>query len=250
VRRRPENGVVDEGVPQTVSAAGAKAVATPDADGSERFEGEPRDEDLVPGWLALLVLLLLLAVTAAGGFVLRGVLTRGQQTTPATVSEDAWKAALERDPEDLEARLNLAYAYQQQQRWDDALKQYEEVLKRDPENLAAMYNRGVVLLAKGRPKEAEAALWDVLKAAPDHVLAAKTLGELYLSRKHYKSALFTVEPVLKSQPQYADLQYIAGYASEQLGRRDAAIAYYRAALTYAPDMAEAKEGLKRLEAGQ
>lgn len=209
---------------------------------------EIRDEDLVPGWLALLVLLLLLAVTAAGGFVLRGVLTGGKQATPATVAEDAWKAAVEKDPEDVDARLNLAYAYQQQQEWGAALEQYAEVLKRDPQNLAALYNRGVVLLQQGKTKEAEAALWDVLKVAPDHVLAAKTLGEIYLSQKHYKSALFTVEPVLKAQPQYADLQYIAGYASEQLGRRDAAVAYYRAALQYAPDMTEAKEGLKRLGA--
>lgn len=211
---------------------------------------EIREEDLVPGWLALLVLLLLLAVTATGGFVLRGVLTRGKQATPATVAEDQWKAAVERDPEDIEARLNLAYSYQQQQEWDAAMQQYAEVLKRDPQNLAALYNKGVVLLQQGKAKEAEAALWDVLKVAPDHVLAAKTLGELYISQKHYKSALFTVEPVLKTQPQYADLQYIAGYASEQLGKRDAAIAYYRAALQYAPDMLEAKEGLKRLGAGQ
>lgn len=209
---------------------------------------EVKDEDLVPGWLALLVLLLLLGVTAVGGFVLRGVLTGGKQATPATVAEDAWKAAVEKDPEDVEARLNLAYAYQQQQEWEAALEQYAEVLKRDPQNLAALYNKGVVLLQQGKTKEAEAALWDVLKVAPDHVLAAKALGEIYLSQKHYKSALFTVEPVLKSQPQYADLQYIAGYASEQLGRRDAAIAYYRAALQYAPDMTEAKEGLKRLGA--
>ncbi|MCX8007703.1 MAG: tetratricopeptide repeat protein [Coriobacteriia bacterium] len=210
----------------------------------------PAEEDLVPGWLALLVLLLLLAVTAAGGFALRGALTRGKQTTPATVAESTWKAAVEKDPEDLEARINLAYAYQQQQRWDEALAQYAEVLKRDPKNLAALYNKGVVLLQQGKTKEAEAALWDVLKTAPDHVLAAKTLGELYLSQKHYKSALFTVEPVLKTQPQYADLQYIAGYASEQLGKRDAAISYYQAALKFAPDMPEAKEGLQRLGARQ
>ncbi|MDI6693160.1 MAG: tetratricopeptide repeat protein [Anaerosomatales bacterium] len=235
---------------QDASLAVGEEAAGVEASEREGSEREPREEDLVPGWLALLVLLLLLAVTAAGGFVLRGVLTRGKQATPATVAEDAWKAALERDPEDLEARLNLAYSYQQQQRWDDALAQYEEVLKRDPQNLAAMYNRGMVLLAQGKSKDAEAALWEVLKVAPDHVLAAKTLGELYLSQKHYKSALFTVEPVLKSQPQYADLQYIAGYASEQLGKRDEAIAYYRAALKYAPDMAEAKDGLKRLGASQ
>lgn len=230
------------------TASSAPDDDTLDVASIDRVAGDLREEDLVPGWLALLVLILLLVVTATGGFVLRGVLTRGKQATPPTVSEDVWKAALERDPEDVEARLGLAYAYQQQQRWSDALTEYEEVLRRDPKNLAAMYNRGVVLLAEGRTKEAEAALWDVLEEAPDHVLAAKTLGELYLSQKHYKSALFTVEPVLESQPQYADLQYIAGYACEQLGKRDEAISHYRAALEYAPDMTEAKEGLERLGA--
>lgn len=205
------------------------------------------DKDLVPGWLALLVLVLLLAVTGLGGYVLRGVLVGDDRVdTPAESAVEEWTRKVASDPQSVEAHLNLGYAYQQQSKWNLALQQYEAVLDLDPQNMAAMYNKGVVLLQEGDKKAAEKTLWDVLEITPDHVLAAKTLGEMYLEQKHYKSALVAVEPVIEAQPEFADLQFIAGYASEQLGQKDKASAYYKAALTYSPDLVDARKGLERL----
>ena len=205
------------------------------------------EKELVPGWLALLVLVLLLAVTALGGFVLRGALTGDERVdNPAELAVGEWKDKVAADPEDVDARLNLGYAYQQQGEWASALEQYDAVLERDPQNMAGMYNKGVVFLQTGETKAAEETLWDVLEIAPDHALAAKTLGEFYLEQKHFKSALFAVEPVIETRPEFADLEFIAGYASEQLGDAEKAITYYRAALKYSPDLVEAREGLERL----
>ncbi len=204
------------------------------------------DDSLVPGWLALLVLVLLLAVFALAGFIIRGLLTEDRVATPAEAAKEQWERAVADDPTDIDALLNLGYAYQQEGSYEEAIRQYDEVLALDARNLAAMYNKGVCLNALGKRNEAEEVLWDVLEIAPDHVLAAKTLGQMYIERKHYKSALATVEPVLQQRPEFADLQYLAGYASEQLGDTETAIERYRAALTYAPDMVEARQGLERL----
>lgn len=206
--------------------------------------------DLIPGWLALLVLVLLLAIAGLGGYLIRGAMTDETVTTPTELTVQEKEQQVKSNPEDPEALLALGYAYQQEARYDEALELYAKTLELDPGNTGALYNKGVVLTLLGRPKDAEAAYWDVLEVAPDHALAAKALGQYYVDKKQYKSALVALEPVIAAQPQYADLQYLAGYSCEQLGITETAITYYRGALTYNPDYQEAKDGLKRLGASE
>lgn len=222
-----------------------------DADPVQTRESVSRpDTRLVPVWLAVLVLVLLLAVAVLAGFMIRGLIV---DETPASVTEmtlEDWQREVEADPSDPDALIGLGYAYQQSGDYDRALEMYDRALELDPGNPGALYNKGVALLALGRGEEAEVVLWDVLEATPDHVLAAKTLGEYYIGLKQYKSALTALEPVAKARPEFADLQYLAGYSCEQLGLTEAAITYYRGALTYVPDHVEAREGLERLEGGR
>jgi len=201
----------------------------------------------VPVWLAVLVLVLLLAVMGVGGFVLRGVIDR--EPSASSVAEldiSKWEEAVKLNPDDLEAHLNLGFAYQQAERFDDALEQYDFVVGRAPSDTAALYNRGVVLLALDREQEAEESLWAVLEVEPGHVLAAKSLGELYASRREFRSLIEAVRPVVEQNESSADLQFLMGLAYENLGQTDWARARYQLALKYYPDMQEAKEGLERV----
>lgn len=206
--------------------------------------------ELIPGWLALLVLVLLLAVAGLGGYLIRGALTGAPVVTPTQLAVDEMEQQLESDPNDPERLLALGYAYQQEARYEEALELYSQTLAIDPGNTGALYNKGVVLTLLGKPKEAEVAYWDVLEVAPDHALAAKALGDYYVDKKQYKSALTALEPVIAAQPQYADLQYLAGYSCEQLGITETAITYYRGALSYDPANQGAKDGLDRLGAAE
>lgn len=226
---------------------GAPVTNAPGAPSTADVPGAPGlTEHLVPGWLALLVLVLLLAVAALGGFALRGALTGENASTPREFAIIDWERQVDENPNDPDTMLGLGYAYQEQGRLDDALGMYEAVLELDPGNTGALYNKGVVLTELGRAEDAEVVFWDILEAAPDHALAAKALGEYYIDRQEYQSALVALEPVVEARPQFADLQYLAGHACEQLGLTTQAVEYYRGALTYAPDYIEAKEGLERL----
>lgn len=204
--------------------------------------------DLIPGWLALLVLILLLAVAAIGGYVVRGIIVGRTTSAPAVADVSGWERRVAADPTDIDSLLGLGYAHQSAGQYDEALAQYDAALAIDPKNTAALYNSGIVLMHQKRFSAAEDVLWDVLEIAPDHALAAKALGEYYVAKHQYKSALATLEPVVEARPYYADLQYLAGYSCEQLGRPDEAEAYYRGALTYAPEYVEARDGLARLGA--
>lgn len=229
-------------------APGATGVTDAGAPAIEEGGQPGRDPaELVPGWLAITVLLLLLAVATLGGYIVRGVLVGDDGGTTATdVAVAEWERRVEREPDDPDSLLGLGYAYQQEGRFEEAYEAYREAIAIDPENTGALYNSGVVLLELGRGKEAEVAFWDVLEITPDHALAAKSLGELYIAKKQYKSALVALEPVIEVRPQFADLQYLAGYSCEQLGLASQAAEYYRGALTYAPDYVEARDGLRRL----
>lgn len=214
---------------------------TPESDGADD------DSQQVPVWLAALVLVLLLAVMAVGGFVLRGVIDREPQASSVAELDIAkWEDAVKIDPDDLEAHLNLGFAYQQAERFDDALGQYDFVVARSPSDTAALYNRGVVLLALDRGLEAEETWWSVLEIEPGHVLAAKSLGQYYAGRREYRSLIEAVRPVVEQNESAADLQYLMGLAYENLGNVDWARARYQLALKYYPDMQEAKEGLDRI----
>lgn len=205
------------------------------------------DPQMVPVWLAVLVLVLLLAVMGVGGFALRGLMDRPQRAESGAALDVAkWEDAVKLNADDLEAHLNLAFAYQQVERYDDALAQYDFVLERTPADTAALFNKGVVLRALDRDDEAEAVWWDALEADPGHVLAAKSLGELYADQREYRSLIEAVRPVVQQHESSADLQYLMGLAYENLGNRQWARARYELALKYYPDMKEAREGLDRL----
>ncbi len=208
--------------------------------------GEVSSDDLVPGWLAALVLVLLLAVVGLGGFLARGLIGEPRATSPQQREVDTRLAEVAADPDDLRARLALGFAYQQAGRFDEALAEYEAVLAIIPTDTAALYNTGVIHLELGQAAEAEEALWEVLKVNPEHVLAAKVLGEYYADRGHYRSLVEAVRPAAEANESSADLQYLMGLAYENLGRADWAEVRYRLALKYYPDMAEASEGLERL----
>lgn len=206
---------------------------------------DPHD-GLVPVWLAAVVLVLLLALMGVGGYILAGVVSGEGDTSPLGRDITAWERTVAESPDDPAAHLELGFSYQQDRRYDDALVQYDLVLKYSPQDTAALYNMGVVLLELGRDDEAEERLWDVLEADETHVLAAKTLGELYADRQEYRSLIVAVRPAVEAHETAADLQYLMGLAYENLDRADWAEARYRLALTYMPDMTEAREGLRRL----
>lgn len=208
---------------------------------------DQHDEDsLVPGWLAILVLLLLLAVVGVAGFVVRGFMDDRASRDPVAASIAAYQKEVATNPADSGARLNLAYTYQQARRYDDALAQYDEVLRLDPQDLAALYNKGVIAYARGDKKAAEEWWWKVLALDPAHALAAKSLGDYYASNGHYRSLIEAVRPAVEAKPSLADLQYLMGMAYEKLGKTDWARERYRLALQYAPDMTEARAGYTRM----
>jgi tetratricopeptide (TPR) repeat protein len=219
---------------------------TDDTHAEEESPRPQADGDLVPSWLALLVLVLIVAVVGVGGFVVRGLLADRDKTSPTKADVAQWSSAVAKKPGDVDARLNLAYAYQQDKQYELALAEYDKVLQQSPKQTAALYNKGVLLLLIGKTKAGETALWDVLEIDPANVLAARALADYYASSGHYKSAIVALKPVVDAKPSLADLQAMLALAYEKTGDTALAVEHYRMALRFAPDLQEAQAGLTRL----
>lgn len=231
----------------------SEAPSAPDDGLADNHEPMPAElqspEDTVPAWLAVLVLVLLLLVMGVGGFVLRGVIAgRSPVRTAAEYQIDQAKRNLVVNPQQADAHLQLAYAYQEDGKYDKALAEYAKALTIDPKNTAAYYNKGLIYERLGISDKALSAFWAVLNIDPTHELAAKELGKYYAAHKEYRSLVIAVRPAAEARPEMADLQYLLGFAYENIGHPDWAAERYRMALRYVPDMAEAKAGLIRLGA--
>jgi tetratricopeptide (TPR) repeat protein len=231
-----DTDAADEAEPQDGDALPAVSAETP----------PHADENLVPAWLALLVLVLIVAVVGVGGFIVRGLMTTREATSPTKADIAEWSAAVSGAPDDVTARLNLAYAYQKDGQFEAALAEYDRVLKQSPKETAALYNKGVIYMAQGQAKKGETALWDALEIDPTNVLAAKELGTYYTTLGHYKSVIVALKPAVDAKPTLADLQALLALAYEKTGQKDLAVDHYRMALQFAPDMQEALDGLARL----
>lgn len=204
----------------------------------------------MPHWLVLLVLALLLAVVALSGYLLVRWTTTGSLVGDSAHSEiDRLKAEVLADPNDVDARVSLGYAYQEEGRLEEAVTAYDDAIAMDGGNLGALYNRGACLVELDRVKEAEASFVAVIELAPGHALAAKALGDYYVSTKQYEKIPAAVEQAAVANPEMADLRVLLGIAYEKAGRAEEAAVEYRRALELAPEIVEAKQGLERVEGG-
>ena len=199
-----------------------------------------------PKWLVILVVVLAVAVVGTGAFTVLTITGERRYEAPEDHEIRDLSAIVERNPRDLESRLALAYAYQQAERYDRALAEYEFVLAERPDEPAALYNAGLCLLAVGREAEGEELLEATLQSWPEHALAATVLAGLLAERGEWAEIAEILPPVLDADEQLSNLQALLGRAYEELGETQLAEERYRLALKYDSDQSEALEGVERL----
>jgi len=229
-------------------AAGAAEPATTQPAAAPRLAETPA---LVPTWVALVVLGVLLALAALGGYGVHELLDGGNAAERRQLAAiESWRTKVAESPQDVQSRLKLANALVDAGQYRSAVVEYDTVLKENPNDVAALYGRASVLSSMGDVRDAESAYWAVLQQEPGHVRAAEALGDYYASKAQYRSLIVAVKPAVAVHPTEARLQYLLGLAYENTGHRDWAIERYRLALKAVPDMPEATAALACLGANK
>jgi tetratricopeptide (TPR) repeat protein len=101
-------------------------------------------------------------------------------STPSPAREKELEAAVARNPQDLEARIELARVYLAQKNLKNAWKQTQEALRLSPGDPRALTYEGLIRVAAGQPEAAVGPLRAAIAKKPDLLEARLQLAYAYL----------------------------------------------------------------------
>ena len=136
----------------------------------------------VPPWVVAVLL-----VATVGSVVVTGLLRDAEPevspAAPSVAGDDPFaffEDRVERQPNDVAARLDLAHRYLDAGRIEEALAEYAVVLELDPDEAEANAHVGMILYLSDRPESALESVDRALKAAPDYPEALFFRGVIQL----------------------------------------------------------------------
>ena len=146
-------------------------------------------------------------------------------------AEAALTKALELSPNDPESESLLGWAQMLQEKYDDALLNFQHVLMRQPANALARINVGYICLKKRIFGEAIEHLSKAIRLDNDKkatLYAHFYLGLVYLDREMYEDAETFFQKTLVLGPNLIEASYELGRARWFAGNRDGALDAWRA----------------------
>jgi len=157
--------------------------------------------------------------------------------------ESIWRKALEVVPYNVRAYYNLGLAMQNQGRFGEAIKNYNQAIRLNPDYYRAYYNLGHLMQSGGRLKEAVGYYQRAIAIKPDLADAYCNLGSAFLSMGRFDEAISEYHKALSIQPNDAETYNNLGLAFIRLGRFDEAERQLRKALEITPDLPDAHRNL-------
>jgi tetratricopeptide (TPR) repeat protein len=171
-------------------------------------------------------------------------------------AETALGKALDLAPNDLEAVSLLGWAQMYQEKYDDALMNFQRVLMKEPANALARINVGFICLKKGIFGEAIEHLSKAIRLDNDPkatLYAHYYLGLVYLEREMFEDAETFFRKSIALGPNLLEAYYELGRAQWLADQRDGARETWRAgaaANKFNPWGKRCAEVVAKVEAGE
>jgi tetratricopeptide (TPR) repeat protein len=195
--------------------------------------------------------LLVLVVATFGGYYYYDRYYSNEVSAPEKIISQA-QQAVEKNPQDPEARLGLAEAYMVNRRYDDALGEANQVMAAFPNNQHAWLVVGVANALKGNPKDAVEPLQKFYDANKDAEMpglnkvlqsAAFYLGDSYLQLNQPDKAVPVLEKAVEWSQTDSDAMVKLGTAYIAVQRFENAVTMFQAATRFVPNYTEAYQGM-------
>lgn len=142
-----------------------------------------------------------------------------------------FKKALAFDPQNATAHTYLGKIYQSQGKTAEAIKEFKVVVQNDRTSVTARNNLGNALLQAKQYSDAEKEFKAAAKMDPLNPLADYTLGILYTQTDRFSEAETQFNKVAKVSPRDGNVFYALGSLFNKTGRHEEAIKNLEKALT-------------------
>lgn len=140
------------------------------------------------------------------------------------------------EPENAGYNYDLGVCYQMLGRQDLAMKAYEKALSLNPKLYAAHYRVGTLYMTMDKPKEADAAFRRAIEINPRFAKSFVELGTLYLNHDYPEAAMQVLQAGAAINDNNAWLQDRLGLAHNGLKQYDKAIESFKKALELKSDL--------------
>ena len=219
--------------------------AEPDRDGHAEV-----DTQGVPRWMAVAVIVLIVAIVGVGGLLVFSVFAETDPVPMSAVERDIilYQDKVAKNPQDPQAHGSLAQAFLAAKRYPEALTEADRLIKLEPKNLGGFYLRGLAFRLTGDYDGALKAYDAVLALVPTEAEALYQKSLVMKAKGDVDGARTLLEAAVAASPMASDFRVALGAIFESMGQKDKAVEQYRAALKYVPDYAPALEALSRLGA--
>lgn len=157
-----------------------------------------------------------------------------------------WRKAVELDPEDEKARVNLGFALDHDGLIDEAIEQYRKAIDIAPEHAAAYDNLAQDLLQRGKLDDAIATLQGGLAVKPQNARAQANLGAALYQKGDIAGAIDHSRKALEVEPANPDAHNTLGLALWKHGDLEPALEHLRAAVSANADSLPYQNNLGRL----
>jgi tetratricopeptide (TPR) repeat protein len=161
-------------------------------------------------------------------------------------NETLWVNVIENYPNAHVAHNRLGIAYFDQDRLDEAIKEYKEAIKLNPEYLQAYSNLGLAYLNLGMFDTAIKEFKAALKLKPDNPMVYKAynnLGNAYFELGRFDSAIENYMAALRLKPGSSKLYYNLGLTYIRNDQLDEAIKNFQTAIRLKPKFLDAHRKL-------
>ena len=147
---------------------------------------------------------------------------------------------------------NLGAALSRQDRFEEAIEQYQLALKIKPEYSDAHYNLGYALAKTGKLDEGLSHFREAVRIEPNRVKYLNNLGVALVLKSNYSEAIDHLQTALKINPSDADLHNNLGLAFKKQGEPDAAMQHFSKAVALDPQHVSAliNRGVMLMDRGQ
>jgi Flp pilus assembly protein TadD len=155
-------------------------------------------------------------------------------------AEAAFKEAIRRDPEDLQAQIAYGNMLRSRERFDDAAEVYSDVIEKLPEpdrgDWTIFYFRGIAYEQTDRWELAEKDFQKALELFPDQPLVLNYLGYSWVDKGiHLDEAMAMIRTAVRLRPDDGFIVDSLGWAHYRLGEYEEAVRELERAIELQPD---------------